>query len=148
MDLRRRSRRRRRASRGFTLVELTVIVAVSSVALVATAGAVTNGARLAQTASETRAALRSSQSLMERIRGTSYANIASTYNGQSFTMTSLGGGASNGVCTVAVTSVDTTSARWTTLQVAVTSTWTGAGGPQTQKMTTYVCDRSNGAAGQ
>jgi len=140
-------RRGRKRTRGFTLVELTVIVAVASVALVATAGAVTQGARLATTAAETRAAMRSAECLMEQIRTTTYANIQTTYDGHSYTMASLGAGNTNGTCSVAVTSVATGSARWTVLQVVVTATWTGAAGAQSQKMTTYVCDRTNGAAG-
>jgi Tfp pilus assembly protein PilE len=138
-------RRGRKNRRGFTLVELTVIVAVSSVALVATAGAVTQGARLAQTASETRAALRSSQSLMEQIRSTPYANITTTFDGRSFPMSSLGGGESTGTCAVAVTPVATGDAHWTAYQVTITATWRGASGPSTQRVSTYVCDRTNGA---
>jgi Tfp pilus assembly protein PilE len=138
-------RRGRKNRRGFTLVELTVIVAVSSVALVATAGAVTQGARLAQTASETRAAIRSSQSLMERIRTTRYADVASTFDGQTFPMSALGGGESSGTCAVTVTPVATGSTRWTTQQVTVTATWRGASGVSTQQMSTFVCDRTNGA---
>jgi Tfp pilus assembly protein PilE len=138
-------RRGRKTRGGFTLVELTVIVAVSSVALVATAGAVTQGARLAQTASETRAAVRSSQSLMEQIRTTQYANIATTFDGRTFQMSSLGGGDSTGTCAVAVTAVDTGSASWPALQVTITATWRGASGLSTQQMSTFVCDRTNGA---
>ena len=138
-------RRGRKARRGFTLVELTVIVAVSSVALVATAGAVTQGARLAQTASETRAAIRSSQSLMERVRTTRFADIASTFDGRSFPMSALGGGESNGACAVRVVPVDTGSARWPAVQVTVTATWRGVAGDTTQQMSTFVCDRTNGA---
>jgi Tfp pilus assembly protein PilE len=137
--------RRGRKRRGFTLVELTVIVAVSSVALVATVGAVTQGARLAQTASETRAEVRWSQSLMERVRTTRYADITSTFDGQSFPMTSLGGGESTGSCAVRVVPVDTGNARWTAVQVTVTATWRGASGQLSQAMSTYVCDRTNGA---
>jgi prepilin-type N-terminal cleavage/methylation domain-containing protein len=137
-------RRGKKGSRGFTLVELGVTIAVSSVALVATAGAVTRGAQLAQTAAETRAALRSCQSLMERVRSTSYSTLSATYNNQTFTMASLGCGNSNGSCAVTVTSVPTGSAQWTAYQVTVTATWTGAAGASSQTMTTYVCDRKNG----
>ena len=139
-------RRGRKNQRGFTLVELTVIVAVSSVALVATVGAVTSGAQLAQTASETRAAIRSSETLMEQVRATRYADIQSTFDGQSFPMTTLGAGESTGTCSVVVTPLDTGSARWPVLQVTVTAAWRGAAGQSTQQMSTIVCDRTNGVA--
>ena len=139
-------RRGRKSRRGFTLVELTVIVAVSSIALVATAGAVTSGAKLAQTASETQAAIRSTQSLMEQIRATPYADLAATFDGQSFAMSTLGSGNTSGSCAVVVTPLDTTSARWTAVEVRVTASWTGAAGDSTQTMATIVCDRENRAS--
>src|SRR5262245_62075763 len=109
-------RRGRKNRRGFTLVELTVIVAVSSVALLATVGAVTSGARLARISSETRAAIRSSQTLMEQVRATRYADIQSTFDGQTYPMTTLGAGESTGTCSVVVTPVDTGNVRWPVLQ--------------------------------
>jgi prepilin-type N-terminal cleavage/methylation domain-containing protein len=60
----------RRRHRGFTLVEVAVAVTVAGIALTATASALVQGARLSKLAAETRAAMRCSQSLMERVRST------------------------------------------------------------------------------
>jgi Tfp pilus assembly protein PilE len=139
-------RRGRKSRRGFTLVELTLIVAVSSVALVATAGAVTSGAKLAQTASETRAAIRATQTLMERVRATPYEDIETTFNNRSWPMSDLGCGNDDGTCAVAVTPISTGSTRWTVLQIRVTASWKGTAGPATQTMSTIACDRENASA--
>ena len=120
-------------------------VAVAGIALTATAGAVTQGARLAKSSGEARAAMRCSQSLMERIRATPYAQISATFSDHAYDMNSLGAQDSSGRCYVAVVPVYTGSSRWTVLQVTVTATWKGATGSSTQTMSTYVCDRTNGA---
>lgn len=135
----------RRRSGGFTLVELAVVVVIAGVALTATAGAVTSGARLARTSTETRAAMRSAQSVMERIRATPFATI-STFNGQTFTFNALGGGESSGSCTVAVAAEDTGSTRWRVARVTVTTQWRGGSGLQSQSFVTFVCDRTDGSA--
>jgi prepilin-type N-terminal cleavage/methylation domain-containing protein len=136
---------RRSRRRGFTLVEVAVAVTVAGIALTATAGALVQGARLAKLASETRCAMRCSQSVMERVRATPYAQISTTFNNQTFSMNAMGAGESSGQCAVAVTPVTTGSARWTVLQVTVTATWKGVSGNSSQAMTTLVCDRTNGA---
>jgi prepilin-type N-terminal cleavage/methylation domain-containing protein len=137
--------RLRRRSRGFTLVELAVVVVIAGVALTATAGAVTSGARLARTSAETRAAMRSAQSLMERIRATPFANI-STFSGQTFTFASLGGGDSSGTCTLTVADESTGSTRWRVAQVSIATQWRGGTGVSTQKFVTLVCDRTDGSS--
>lgn len=138
--------KRRVPSRGFTLVELAVAVAVAAIALTATAGAVTSGARLARTTTETRAAMRSAESLMERIRATPYAQVTPNFHDRTFPMAGVGGGDSTGVCRVTVTPLDTTSTRWTALQVVVTAQWTGSTGDTQQSFVTFVSDRSEGSA--
>ncbi len=137
-------RLRKRCS-GFTLVELAIVVVIAGVALTATAGAVTSGARLARTSTETRAAMRSAQSVMERIRATPFATI-STFNGQTFTFNTLGGGDSSGSCAVAVAAEDTGSTRWRVARVTVTTTWRGGSGVSTQSFVTFVCDRTDGSS--
>lgn len=134
-----------RRCRGFTLVELAVVVVIAGVALTATAGAVTSGARLARTSTETRAAMRSAQSLMERVRATPFANI-STFNAQTFTFANLGGGDSSGTCTIAVADEPTGSTRWRVARVTITTTWRGGAGVSTQNFTTFVCDRTDGSS--
>lgn len=138
--------KRDRKSRGFTLVELAVTVCVAGVALTATAGAVTSGARLARTTAETRAASRAAACIFERIRATSFVDIVGTYNGQTFTESSLGGGESSGTSTVQCYEVYTGSTRWKVLYVQVTTTWKGQSGTSTQKLATYVCDRADGSS--
>jgi prepilin-type N-terminal cleavage/methylation domain-containing protein len=138
--------RRRVPSRGFTLVELAVAVAVAGIALTATAGAVTSGARLSRTSTETRAAVRSAESLMERIRATPYAQVVANFHDRTFPMSGVGGGDSSGVCRVLVTPLDTTSTRWTALQVVVTAQWRGTTGDTQQQFITFVSDRGDGSA--
>lgn len=140
-----RTSRRRRADAGLTLVELTVVVAIAGVALTATAGAVTSGAMLARTTAETRAASRSSQSLMERIRATPFNDVTTAYSNQSYAMSTIGGGDSTGTCTVTVTLEDTGSSRWRVLKVTVTSNWKGGAGASSHSVVTYVCDRTDGS---
>jgi len=135
----------RRSRRGFTLVEVAVAVTIAGIALTATAGALVQGARLSKLAAETRTAMRCSQSLMERVRATPYAQLTATFNNQTFNMSAIGAGESSGQCTVVVTPVTTGSAKWTVSQVTVTATWKGVSGISTQRMSTYVCDRTNGA---
>ena len=138
--------KRRGRNAGFTLVELAIVVTVASVALTATAGAVTSGAKLARTTAETRAASRSAQSLMERIRATPFADVTSTFNNQSFAMSTTGGGDSTGTSAVTVAAVDTGSTRWRVVKVTVATQWNGAAGLASQSMVTYVCDRTDGSA--
>src|SRR5512140_1251805 len=128
MSRRRPMVRSRRSARGFTLVEVAVAVTVAGIALTATAGALVQGARLSKLAGETRVAMRCSQSLMERVRSTPYAQLTTTFNGQTFQMGALGAGDSAGSCSVTVTPLDTTSTRWTVKQVTVTATWKGVAG--------------------
>jgi prepilin-type N-terminal cleavage/methylation domain-containing protein len=135
----------RRSHRGFTLVEVAVAVTVAGIALTATASAIVQGARLSQVAAETRNAMRCSQSLMERVRSTPYAQLTATFNNQTFAMSAIGAGDSAGQCTVTVTPVSTGSARWTVQLITVTSTWTGVSGITSNTMCTYACDRTNGA---
>ena len=131
--------------RGLTLIEVAVAVVISSVALTATASAVTQGAILARSAAETRAAVRSMQSVIERVRATPYAQVTASFDGQSIPMSQLGTSDSSGACTIAVAPVATGSARWTVLAVTTTATWRGVAGLSSRKMTTWVCDRTNGA---
>ena len=138
--------KQRRSNAGFTLVELAIVVTVASLALTATAGAVTAGAKLARTTAETRAASRSAQSLMERIRATPFADIVSTFHDQSYAMSTTGGGDSTGTSAVSVTPVYTGSTRWRVMKVAVTTEWKGAIGTSSQSMITYVCDRTDGSS--
>lgn len=138
--------RKYRREGGFTLVETAATVVLSSVALVATAGAVTSGARLARTAVETRAAVRSSKTMMERVRGTAFASIATKYNDTCSTLKTVGDGDSAGTCSVAVGDVDTGSTKWKVLKVTVTTRFGGASGDATRSFSTYVCDRTTGSA--
>jgi len=135
----------RRRQRGFTLVEVAIAVTIAGIALTATAGALVQGARLSKVAAETRTAMRCSQSLMERVRATPYAQVTATFNNQTFDMSAIGAGASSGQCMVVVAPVATGSAKWTVSKVTVTATWKGVSGISTQTMSTYVCDRTNGA---
>jgi prepilin-type N-terminal cleavage/methylation domain-containing protein len=137
--------RRARRRQGFSLVEMTAVIAVTAFALLATLSAAVSGARLARTTSELRAATRSAESLVESIRSTPYAEIASKYAGRSFPMSASGGADSTGDCAVAVTQVDTGSTEWPVLEVKIVATWKGASGASSQSFVTYVADRSNGA---
>jgi prepilin-type N-terminal cleavage/methylation domain-containing protein len=134
-----------RRSQGFTLVEMAVAIVVSSVALMATASAVVEGARLSRLASETRAAMRCTQSMMERVRATPYAQITNTFSNRTLNMSAIAAVESTGTCATAVTAIPTGNAKWTVLLVTVTTSWNGVNGPASQTMSTYVCDRTNGA---
>ena len=136
---------KKRSCSGLTLIEVAIAVVMSSIALTATASAVTQGAILARSAAETRAAVRSMQTMIERVRATPFAEITATFNGQSTAMSQLGTSDSSGACTIAVAPVATGSGRWTVLAVTTTATWRGVSGVSSRKMTTYVCDRTNGA---
>jgi prepilin-type N-terminal cleavage/methylation domain-containing protein len=138
-------RHTRHSAAGFTLVEITVAVVVASIALTATANAVVQGARLSRVAAETRAAMRCSQSLMEQVRSTPYAQIETAFADKTWNMKELGAPMSNGSCNTTVREVSTGSARWKVFMVTSTATWTGVAGTNSQTMTTYVCDRTNGA---
>ena len=135
----------RRSHRGFTLVEVAVAVTVACVALTATASAIVQGARLSAVAAETRAAMRCEQSVMERVRSTPYAQLTTSFNNRTYAMSAIGAAESTGQCTVTVTPVATGNTRWTVQQISVTSSWKGVSGISTHTMSTYVCDRTNGA---
>jgi hypothetical protein len=82
---------------------------------------------------------------MERVRSSPYAQLTATFNNQTFPMSAIGAAESTGQCTVTVTPVATGSARWTVQQITVTATWKGVAGTTSQTMSTYACDRTNGA---
>lgn len=136
----------RKSSRGFTLVELAVAVAVAGIGLSATAAAVTSGARLARTTAETRSASRSAQCLFERMRATPFADVLSTFHGRTFAMSTLGGGDSSGVASVTVTSVDSGSARWKVLRVRILTSWSGSVGATPHRLVTFICDRTDSSS--
>jgi prepilin-type N-terminal cleavage/methylation domain-containing protein len=136
--------RRNASATGFTLIELTMVVVIVAVGLAATAKAVTESAQIGRTTEETRAAVRSSETLMERIRATAFSEISTTYDGRTWDMETAGGEPC-GTATCTVTPLDTGSSRWTVVQVTIHAEWKGVTGTRSQDFTTYVSDRTTGS---
>ena len=132
---------KRRRESGFTLVDLAAAVAFSSVALVATAASVISGAGMARSTAETRAAVRMSSALMERIRATPFDQLVATWNDTTHPIAEVGGGDSSGTAAVRVVPLETGSTKWSVYEVTVTSTFRGAAGENSSTLVTYVCDR-------
>jgi Tfp pilus assembly protein PilV len=135
----------RRRSGGFTLVEVAVSVFMAGIALTATAGAVTSGARLTRSSTELRASSRSSCALMEEIRATKYADIFATYNNTTHTIDSVATGESSGSCVVRLYPIDTGNVRWTAQWIDITATWKGTNGTRTERFVSLISDRAEGS---
>jgi type II secretory pathway pseudopilin PulG len=136
---------RRRSSGGFTLVEVAVAVFMAGIALTATAGAVTSGARLSRSSTEIRAGSRSSGSLIEEIRAAKYADAFTTYNNTTYPLSALGLGGSDGTCVVRLYPIDTGSTKWTAQWVDITATWKGANGTRQERFVSLITDRAEGS---
>lgn len=136
---------RRRRSGGFTLVEVAVSVFMAGIALTATAGAVTSGAKMTKSSTELRTSARSACSLMEQIRSAKYADALTTFNNQTYTIDALGTGQSGGTCVVRLYPIDTGSVKWTAQWVDITATWTGTGGTRTERFVSLISDRAEGS---
>lgn len=137
--------RQRRRSGGFTMVEVAVAVFMAGIALTATAGAVTSGAKLTRSSTEIRASARSACSLMEQIRSAKYADAFTTYNNQTYDLSALGTGDSGGTCVVRLYPIDTGSTKWTAQWVDITATWKGNNGTRTERFVSLISDRAEGS---
>jgi Tfp pilus assembly protein PilV len=131
---------------GFSLVETMVMMVIATVALVATAGAATTGARLARATTETRAAARACESLMERVRATPYGDVAATFDGTTVDLGAAWGADSSVVSSVSVAAVATGDPKWGVLKVTVRTRWKGCTGDSSAVFVTYVCDRAAGTS--
>lgn len=143
--LERRERRRRmkprQRQRGFTLVELVATIAVGSVALLGTLSAVLMGANVSRTAAETRAAARTSASMMEQIRSVPFVDLETTFDGTTHDFSALLPSGTEGQVDVAVTDVEGGNARWPVKRVELTASWQGADGRRVLSFATFVSDR-------
>jgi Tfp pilus assembly protein PilV len=136
---------RRRRSGGFTLVEVAVAVFMAGIALTATAGAVTSGARLTRSSTEIRASSRSACALMEEIRAAKYADAFATYDNTTHTIDSVASGESTGTCVVRIYPINTGSVKWTAQWVDISATWKGANGTRSERFVSLISDRAEGS---
>jgi prepilin-type N-terminal cleavage/methylation domain-containing protein len=138
--------KRSRSQSGFTLVEVAAVAAVAGIALAAAAGAVSQGAQIARSAAETRAAMDASETMIEQVRATAFSTLETTYDGVTKTLASLGDTDVEGTCTVDVSPVDTGSSSWKVYAVTTTVSWSGSTGEQEMSFVTYVSDRTVGSS--
>lgn len=136
---------RRRRAGGFTLLEVAVAVFMAGIALTATAGAVTSGAKLTRSSTELRASSRTACSLMEEIRATKYADCFTAYNNTTHTIAAVASGESNGTCVVRLYPIDTGSTKWTAQWVDISATWKGSNGTRTERFVSLISDRAEGS---
>jgi Tfp pilus assembly protein PilV len=136
---------RRRRAGGFTLLEVAIAVFMAGIALTATAGAVTSGARLTRSSTEMRSSSRTACSLMEEVRATKYADCFTTYNNTTHTIAAVASGESTGTCVVRLYPIDTGSTKWTAQWVDITATWKGANGTRTERFVSLISDRAEGS---